>query len=135
MIKISDDEIKFINFFQNRTHATVKDCIIDDSGVIVIVKGGQMGFAIGKKGEMINKLKKEVGREIHAYEHADSPEEFIRNLLFPVRVERVEIAENKARVYVGEEDKKRAIGHGGKKINLVRELAERHFGIKEVKVV
>ncbi|MBI4215046.1 NusA-like transcription termination signal-binding factor [archaeon] len=135
MITISADEIKFINYFQDRTNTTVKDCLIEGNDIIVVVKSGQMGLAIGKNGSNINRLKKETGKEIHIYEHADTPQDFIKNMLFPVKVSRVDVNDSRALVYVDKHEKKRAIGHGGKKINLVRELADRHFGVKEIKVM
>jgi N utilization substance protein A len=135
MIKLGADEIKFITLFEARTGATVKDCVIEEDGITFIVKEGDTGLAIGKKGAIINRIKQEIGKELHVYEHSENPEKFISNLLFPVKVEKVEINGNEAKVYINPAEKKRAIGKGGKKINTVRALASRHFGIENITVV
>ena len=51
-IKFSANEIRYIALFENMTGAMVKDCIIDDEHgkVTFVVKNGDMGLAIGKKG-------------------------------------------------------------------------------------
>jgi N utilization substance protein A len=51
-----------------------------------------------------------------------------------VKVEKVEINGKDAKVYIDAENKKRAIGRGGKKINTVKDLALRHFGIENIVV-
>ena len=134
LIKLSNDEIKLITHFEKTTGATVKDCISGEE-LTFIVKEGDLGMAIGKQGTIINKIKKEMKREIHIYEHSDDPEKFIKNLFYPVRIERVEINDAIATVYANPEDKKRAIGRAGKKINTVREIAKRHLEIEEIRVV
>ena len=54
-IKLSANEIRYIALFENITGAMVKDCIIDDEHgkVTFVVKNGDMGLAIGKKGSNI----------------------------------------------------------------------------------
>jgi N utilization substance protein A len=131
MIKFSSEEINFIRYFESQTGAIVKDCIIKDD-ITVIVKNGDIGIAIGKKGTVVNKLKKEIGKEIHIYAHSDDPALFIINLLYPIRVEKVEVNGNEAHIYIDPSEKKRAIGRGGKKINAVKEIARRHFGIEKI---
>jgi N utilization substance protein A len=134
MIKLDSDAINLIRIFEAKTGAVVKDCIINGNDITFIVKEGDMGLAIGKKGSIVNRLKKEFEKEIHVYEHSEDPSKFITNLLFPVKVEKVEINGKDAKVYIDAENKKRAIGRGGKKINTVKDLALRHFGIENIVV-
>lgn len=133
MIKIGAQEIDFIKFFESKTGATVKDCIINES-ITVIVKEGDVGLAIGKQGVVINDIKKKVGKEIHVHEYSEDPSVFIAKLFHPVRVEKVEIDGARAVVVVDPDEKKRAIGRGGKKIEAVKALAKRHFGIEEIRI-
>jgi N utilization substance protein A len=134
MIKLDSDAIDLIKMFETRTGAVVKDCIVNGDDITFIIKEGDMGLAIGKGGSIINKIKKELEKEIHVYEHSNDPAKFISNLLFPVKVEKVEINGKNAKVYIEELQKKRAIGKGGKKINTVKELTLRHFGIENIMV-
>ena len=134
MIKLSGQEIKYITMFEKLTGATVKDCISNED-LTFVIKEGDMGIAIGKNGFIINKIKKEMGKEIHVYEHSEDPTKFIKNLFYPITIEKVEISDKKAKVYINQNEKKRAIGRGGKKINTVKEIAKRHFDIEDVQVV
>lgn len=137
MIKLSMEELEYIHFFEKKTKAAVKDCIIDkETGdITVIAKEGDIGLIIGKKGVMIHKLKKEVGKEVHVYEHSASVEKFIQNLLYPIKVEKIEIEGTKATVHINQNERKRAIGRNGKKINTVKEITKRYYDIDEIKVV
>ncbi|MEM0372900.1 MAG: NusA-like transcription termination signal-binding factor [archaeon] len=135
MIKLTSQEMKFITLFEKITKSTVKDCIIKGDELTFIVKEGDMGLAIGKKGVTINKIKKQMGKEIHVYEHSEDPKKFIQNLFFPVKIEKIEIEGEQAKVYMDPELKKRAIGKEGKKINTVKELASRHYPINEIKIM
>lgn len=135
MIKFGSDEMDFISMFEAKTGAVVKDCIVNGNDVTFLVKEGDMGLAIGKKGAIINRIKTELSREIHVYEHSEDLQKFVINLLYPVRVEKVEVDENEVKVYINPAEKKRAIGKGGKKINNVKNLVCRHFGVDRIVVV
>jgi N utilization substance protein A len=134
MIKLSSDAINLIKIFEARTGAVIKDCIIQGNEITFIVKEGDIGLAIGKKGSVVNRIKKEFEKEIHIYEHSENPSKFISNILFPIKVEKIDINGKDARVHIDKLQKKRAIGKGGKKINTVKELVLRHFGIENVVV-
>jgi N utilization substance protein A len=135
MIKLGIDEMDFISMFESKTGASVKDCIVNGRDITFIVKEGDVGLAIGKKGAIINRVKKELDREIHVYEHSNDIQKFVINLLYPVRVEKVEVEDDEIKVYINPLEKKRAIGKGGKKINNVKNLVSRHFGVDKIVVV
>ena len=50
-VKITENEMKFIQLLQNMTGATVVDCIIEEESIIFTVKKGEVGLAVGKGGE------------------------------------------------------------------------------------
>jgi len=57
-VKLDTEGIRCIGVFESLTGAGVKDCIMDNDRVIMVVKKGDMGLAIGKGGSNINKVKK-----------------------------------------------------------------------------
>ena len=134
-MKIRKEEMELIQRFEEMTKTTVKDCIINGEDITFIVKEGQIGLAIGKKGLIINKVKRELGKEIHVYEYSDDLSKFITNLFFPLKIENIEFKDNEAKVFIDSKQKKRAIGKDGKKIRNVQELTSRHFNIQDIKVV
>ncbi len=134
MIKYSSDEIETITMFEEMTDATVKDCIVNEDNITLLIKQGELGLAIGKKGSIINKVKKRLGKEINVYEYSDDLKEFISNLFYPIEPQKIEENNGKIEVKVKPNDKKRAIGRKGKKIKKVKELTKRHYDIDTIKV-
>ncbi len=135
MIKLTSQEIQLINFFEKKTKARVKDCINEEEGITFIVEKGDIGLAIGKGGQKIKKIKDEIGKEIHVYEYADNEADFIKNLFFPIKIDKVEINGKEAKVFIDPKQKKRAIGKQGKKINNVKKIIIRHYDIQNIKIV
>ncbi|MDW7732482.1 MAG: NusA-like transcription termination signal-binding factor [Methanolobus sp.] len=135
-IKLSTEGIRYIALFEKLTGATVKDCIIDDGRIIYVIKAGDMGAAIGKNGDHINRMKKTVDKHIDLVEHSEEPVTFIKNAFGPVTVRSVNIVSRNdkrlAYVEVSNKDKGLAIGRNGKNIEKVKLVAKRHHDIDDV---
>ncbi len=136
-LKFDTEAIRYISIFESLTGAAVKDCIFDDERkIIMVVKKGQMGLAIGKKGRNINKVKKIMKRDIEIVEYSPDPHEFVENLLRPIRVKNIQIVnvngKTCARIQVMPKDKGIAIGRNGKNIKKIKQLVHRNHGIDNV---
>jgi len=138
-IKLTGDEMRYIALFENVTGAVATDCVIDDKRdrVIMIVKPGNAGLAIGKHGQRIKMLRNMVKRDVEIVEHADNPVDLIKNSFAPARIKEVRITErlnNKkiAVVTVEDQDRGVAIGREGKTVERTRLLAKRYFQIDNV---
>jgi N utilization substance protein A len=137
-IRLTNEEMRYIALFESITGAISEDCIVDKKNgrIIFIAKKGEMGLAIGKNGKNINVLQKMTSLKIEVVENAESPEELIKNSLFPVRIKNIRITENPERkiavVEVEPKDKAMAIGRNGRTIKKTRILVKRHFQIDHV---
>jgi N utilization substance protein A len=135
-IKLSTEGLRYITLFEDLTKATVKDCIIDEGRIIYVIKEGDMGAAIGRNGDHINRVKKAVDKHIDLVEYSDEPAAFIKNAFSPVMVRSVNIVDRNSKrlayVEVSNKDKGLAIGRNGKNIEKVKLVAKRHHDIDDV---
>jgi N utilization substance protein A len=128
-------ERRYIEELRILTKSTALDCLIDDrfDRIIYVIKPGDMGLAIGKKGENIRRLQGVLGKRIEMVEYAESLEEFVTNIFKPAEVVRVEKSgeTGQVTVYVNRKsDLGIAIGKNGCNIEKARMLCRRYFGVE-----
>jgi len=140
-IKFTSREMRYIALFESITGATVKDCIVNNdlNRIIFIVKEGNIGMAIGRRGKNIHLLERMTGKRHEVIEHSENPARFIRNALKPAAVDEIRISERPdgktiAVVSVKPKDKGVAIGKNGRNAERIRFLAKRYFQIQNVSI-
>lgn len=137
-VRLSTDGLRYIALFESLTGAMARDCYEDgvNNRLIFVVKSGDMGLAIGKGGEHINRVKKAIGKHIEIIEHSEDPVEFVKNAFHPVSIKNVNIVNKDdkriAYVEVLTKEKGLAIGRDGKNIEKVKKLSARHHNIEDV---
>ncbi len=140
-IKITHEEMRYIALFESLTGASLKDCVVDEDGTILItVKPEEIGLVIGRKGSNIRLLRSVTGRDIRVFEYHNNPEAFVKNALKPARVYEVRIVERPDGSRVGivrvdSRDKRIAIGKNGRRIRRVRLLSKRYFKLDNVIII
>ena len=125
-------ERRYIEELRILTKATALDCVIDDrfERVIYVIRPGDMGLAIGKKGENIKRLQNVLGKRIEMVEYADAMEAFVVNIFKPAEITgRERPSENgPINVFVKKKnDLGIAIGKAGCNIEKARLLTRRFF--------
>jgi N utilization substance protein A len=140
-VKLDTEGIRCIGVFESLTGARVMDCVVDNEAnkVIMVVKKGDMGLAIGKGGSKINEVKKLLRKEVEVVEHSADIKEFIENLFRPAYVRSIELLTKNdkicAYVEVFNKDKGIAIGKKGEKIKKVKLLVKRNQNIDNVIII
>ena len=121
------------------TGAMVKDLLVDeDNGKLTfLVKKGDMGLAIGKRGSTVTKVQKTVDKGVEVIEHSDDPVEFITNLMAPAKVRSIRILQKEngekiATIEADSRNKRTAIGKAGQNIERARLLAKRQHNINNI---
>lgn len=127
-------ERRYIEELRILTKSTALDCVIDDrfDRVIYVIRPGDMGLAIGKKGENIRRLANVLGKRIEMVEFSDTPESFITNIFKPAEVSAVEHPQEDGPVNVFVRQKSDlgiAIGKAGCNIEKARLLCRRFYGL------
>ena len=136
-VRLNSDGIRYIALFESLTGARARDCYEDTEGrLIFVVKNGDMGLAIGKGGEHINRVKTSIGKHIEVVEYSDDPVEFVKNAFHPVSVKKVDVVNKDdkriAYVEVLTKEKGLAIGRDGKNIEKIKKICRRHHNIDDV---
>lgn len=113
----------------------VKDCFKDEEIIYFVVAPGELGKAIGKGAVNIKRVQEELGKRIKVVEYNEDMVTFIKNIIYPAKVE--EIVEENNVIFIKDSSKKTKsllIGRGGKNLKLINRAVKRFFN-KEVKVV
>ncbi len=134
-------ERRYIEELRILTKATALDCIIDEKfeRIIYIIRPGDMGLAIGKKGENIRRMQNVLGKRIEMVEYSENRDEFIANIFRPISISRVEKDPGSGMLAITllkRSDLGTAIGKKGANIEKARLLLRKLWGeeIGELKV-
>ena len=137
-IRLDTDDIKHITLFESMTNAKVKDYLREGETMCFVVNTGDMGLAIGKKGAKVERVRQTLGKNLLILEYNEDPEIFLKNMFHPIEIHGINIAKTSdgttAQVQISRENRSRAIGPGGSKIKLIKELAKRHHNIDDVRL-
>ncbi|AEM38096.1 NusA family KH domain protein [Pyrolobus fumarii 1A] len=139
-IRLTAEEIRYMSLLQDLTGAVARDCIIDaeNNRIIFIVRPGDAGKVIGRRGTNINRLRKIFNRDVDVVEYADNLEDMVRNIFSSAKIlgMRLVTRGDKKILYVAVDpnDKGKAIGRGGRKISLARLVLKRYFDIDDVRI-
>jgi len=132
-------ERRYIEELRILTKSTAVDCLIDErfDRIIYVIRPGDMGLAIGKKGENIHRMQKVLGKKIEMVEYAENPDDFIANMFRPATLSAVGKDEaGRVRVVIGKRgDLGIAIGKGGANVEKARLLFRRFFGTELGEIV
>jgi len=90
-VTFTGDTLRYASLFQDVTRTTVVDCLDTPDRIVYVVQRGDIGRAIGKKGENVAKLRRLMNRDLLVVEFAEDAETFIANVFRNYKVKKVEI--------------------------------------------
>lgn len=138
MFKITNDEMVLVNILEQETGARATDVLVTENTVWFLVQKGDLGRAIGRGGNNLRKLRDGFGKNVELVEASEELKKFLANFFHGVVFERYEEKEEDGKksvfLRVNASEKGKAIGKGGEKINVCRELIKRHFGVDELRI-
>ena len=133
-LKLDSEIFGLSSMIERITRARVKDCFKEEDTLYVVVAPGEMGKILGKKGSNIKKLQEKIGLKVKAMEYQDRVTQFVKNVIYPIKVE--EIIEDEGVVYLKDSQKKTKgllMGREGKNLRLINRAVKRFFNV-EVKI-
>ena len=136
-VTLSGEALRIAGLVEAETDASVRDCLVEDERVVVLVAAGEMAAAIGPGGKQVKRIERHIGTQVTLVEDADRPGAFVANSLAPAAVYNVTISEGEdtiAYAEVDENDRGVAIGTDGQNIETARRLAKRHHDIDDIEL-
>ncbi|HWR26809.1 MAG TPA: NusA-like transcription termination signal-binding factor [Candidatus Thermoplasmatota archaeon] len=138
-IVLSNETVQYINLASKYSGANILDCVVEDDRVVFIVEKGQLGIAIGSKAKNLERLRMLFKKIVKFVEFDEDKTRFVVNLCKPYNVTKVSFEENDgtsvARIEVNPRDKSKLIGKGGRNINMIRKMAQRHHQIRDIQII
>lgn len=137
----SNTELSYINFFESTMGTGVIDCVMtnNDRTIFFLIKPEDSVRIRHNCKLLLQHLTKRIGKEVYVVEFHKELETFLRNAFHPIKVLDIQVGDGikggkVAYITVDEMDKGRAIGKNGFRIEGIREIVKRHFGLNDVKI-
>ena len=92
-VKIDQEILGLSSLMQKITRAKVVDCFHDPELIYFVVAQGEMGKALGKGAVNVKRLSQEIGKKVRIVEFSSQAEKFVKNLIYPLQVEKIIIGE------------------------------------------
>lgn len=138
-IVLSNETVQCINLASKYSGANIRDCIVEEDRVVFIVEKGQLGIAIGSKAKNLERLRFLFKKIVKFVEFDEDKARFVKNLCKPYEITKVSLEGSDeaviVKIEVNPRDKSKLIGKGGRNINMIRKMAQRHHLIKDVQIV
>ena len=127
-MKLNMDEILLINALARVANVNAKDCLVGDHIVSYLVKGSEVGKAIGKKAINVKELEKKLNKRIEIIGFETKPEEVIKKTF---EIELGEIKQKKGRLTIGlDNTNKKKVLSNSSRLRRVKELMKRNYDLE-----
>lgn len=128
--------LKLINLFEDTTKARVKEAFYFKDTLTFIVYEGDMFKALGKNLVNLHKIEKMLQKKIKIVEFSNDLKKFIINLIYPYKVQDVQIDDKI--VTINDPDTKTKgllIGAKAQNLRAYEAVVKKYFDIEEIKVI
>ncbi len=139
VIKINANEFRYIGLFEAVTGASVRDCIVKGDRVTFVVKGGDMGLAIGKGGINVKKVESSINKKVDLIEYSKDAVQFVKNIIHPIKPKNIYMSQKSdgskvINVMVESRDKKILLSSRKKRFNELKDYVKRHHIVDDIEV-
>lgn len=131
-MKLSNEEILYINALHQTSNATVRDCFSLNKTLVFLVNANDMGKVIGKNGKIIRQLSQKMNKKIQIVPYYKDLRKFLEHAL-KTKIQKIEINGNNVAVKISAMDK-RMIMLNRQKFDLVKKIMKRNYEISELKI-
>ncbi|MBI2110297.1 NusA-like transcription termination signal-binding factor [Candidatus Woesearchaeota archaeon] len=135
-MKLTNETIQALAFFEQLTHAKVKDCFFEKEKTVFVVEQGEMSKAIGKNGVNVKKMQQISNKQIKVVEFNPDVKVFLRNYLMPIKVHEITVQDKLISLKIdGIRERGIIIGRDRSNLEHLKNVVNKYFDIQEIKVV
>ena len=133
------DTIRNLQLFRKCTSVNAVGLISSGRYYVFVIPRMMAPKAIGKEGKNIKQIKLTLKKEIKVMEEADSPEQLIKNFLFPVKLKEVVIVEDGQQAelqFLNRKDRRVLLSNQQELLKCLKDVTSYFYpDIKEIKVL
>jgi len=137
-MKIVYDEklMKYIALFESSTKVNVKDMFLINNILYCVVEKEDLKRAIGPNGAKIKRIENMVKKKIRILPYSSDVKLFVKDLLYPFEVDKIEENDKIINIYC-KESKTKGLLIGRERRNLLnfKEIIKRYFPVEDLKVI
>jgi len=134
-LKLDQGVLGLCSIVERVTHARVIDGFNENDMYYFVVGTGEIGKAIGERGVHVQRFQQEFGKRVRMIEYNDNLAQFVRNVIYPLKVERIEVKDKE--VILSDSNKKTKsllIGRESKNLEMINRAVKRFFAV-DVRVI
>ncbi|MFA4907651.1 MAG: NusA-like transcription termination signal-binding factor [archaeon] len=132
-MRIGNQQILYINALEDISGAKARDCVIFPNQITFLVRGSEIGKAIGKNGATIRDVRQRIGKNVEVLEWTEDPKAFLKKAIFPVKATGVEL-NGKTVVLRLDPENRRKMHERMNKLKRLKELMNRAYGVEEIRM-
>ena len=129
-VKLNQDSFGLLQVIEKMIRVPVKDCVKDSSQMWVVVPTGMLGKALGKGAVNVKKLQAKFNLRVKMIEYKDDVVLFVRNVVYPVKVEEISVSEG-VLVFKDSNRKTKSLlyGRDGSNLEMIKRAVSRFFDV------
>ncbi|HLD10531.1 MAG TPA: NusA-like transcription termination signal-binding factor [Candidatus Nanoarchaeia archaeon] len=135
-MKLTLETIQTINLFEQLTGAKIKDCIKGNDLITFLVEEGNIKKALGKDNINLKRIEGILKKKVRLIAFSNDVVKFINNLLYPLKVDKIEKKEEIVEIYIKDTRiKGKVYGRSRENLYWIQDLVKKYHNIKEIKII
>ena len=133
--KYTKELLESMSIFSRMTGAAVRDCFESEGVMHFVVEQGEIGKAIGKGGSVIKEMQQKLQTRIKVIEYSPSKLDFVKNVIYPLRVD--DVTDEEGVIFLHSNDRNTKgllIGRNAKNLNMLKDVVRRYFEFEDIKI-
>ena len=136
-MRLTSDEIFYLNALNSASGANARDCVVRGNVISFLIKKEELGKAIGKDASSVKKLRQKLKLNVELLEYPEKIGEFVKKALYNIKIKEVGVQEKNGKKIANvslEPGEKRKVLSIGSRLKRIKALAQRNYGIEDIKI-